>query len=986
MALACGLALGLACFGDVLFRGKQFGYRDAAHFYYPLYLRVQQEWEAGRIPLWSPEENAGMPLLGNPTAAVLYPGKLLHAALPYPWAVRVYTIAHVAIAVFGMFRLLRWWGTSRTGSTLSALAYGFGAPVLFQYCNIIFLVGAAWLPMGLQAIDRWVRVGQRRGLAELAVVLALQTLGGDPQSAYVLGLMGGGYAVGLAVAARWSRAHLARAPWLWAAAVVVAWFAIVIAFAAVAGSGRTVTTGVVKSPSLPPPASVTGISPKLWGRILLALWAAGAVVTLTRLRTPAGRRWRTRFLGLGLAGGVAILLTGAQLLPVIEFTGRTVRSAEDGSHGIFPFSVEPWRLFEMAWPELFGRSMTNRHWLASIPPGHTMKIWVPSLYLGGSSLILALGALGFRNGPPWRAWLTAIALGGLLLSLGEFASPVWAARNVPGLEAVLGPHDPRDYGELRRDGCLADGFGSPYWLLAWSFPGFRTFRYPSKFLTYSTLALAALAGLGWDAAVAGRRTRAIRWGGAIVGLGSLALVAWYLLRDQVTAWWIGRPPETFISAFGPFDAAGAWTDTARTLVQGSLVALLTLVLLRMASRRRVAAGIGLLVLLTADLILANAAIVGTVPQALLDQANRPEVLERIEAAERASGSSEPYRVHRMPLWEPLAWRQEVPEDRIRDLVQWERQTIQPKYAIPFGLCYTLTEGTAELYDYWYFFAPFLGIHGDDVARAYGLQPGEKLIYFPRRGYDLWNTKYFVLPSIPSNDERRGFAAFLPFTELIYPRDEDFEGPDGARRREDWNQHHDWQIRRNLSTYPRAWIVHQVRHLPPIRGLSRETRSDVMEEIVYQGDEFWYSPGRILWDPHEMAWVELESGRFLEPRMPGGPPDPDETVQVVENSPQRVVLEASLNRPGLVVLADVFYPGWSLTIDGQSAEIIRANRMMRGATVPSGTHRLVYTYRPLSFRLGAGLSGLGLLVLAGMCVWARRQGREESTGAAAVGSA
>jgi hypothetical protein len=51
-ALACALAVGsftvlfFACYGPALFRGRQFGYRDAGHSYYPLYRRVQQEWDA----------------------------------------------------------------------------------------------------------------------------------------------------------------------------------------------------------------------------------------------------------------------------------------------------------------------------------------------------------------------------------------------------------------------------------------------------------------------------------------------------------------------------------------------------------------------------------------------------------------------------------------------------------------------------------------------------------------------------------------------------------------------------------------------------------------------------------------------------------------------------------------------------------------------------------------------------------------------------
>jgi hypothetical protein len=43
-----------------------------------------------------------------------------------------------------MLVLARSWGRSPTAAALAALAYGFGAPVLFQYCNVIYLVGAAW--------------------------------------------------------------------------------------------------------------------------------------------------------------------------------------------------------------------------------------------------------------------------------------------------------------------------------------------------------------------------------------------------------------------------------------------------------------------------------------------------------------------------------------------------------------------------------------------------------------------------------------------------------------------------------------------------------------------------------------------------------------------------------------------------------------------------------------------------------------------------
>src|SRR5262249_30614660 len=95
-----------------------------------------------------------------------------------------------------------------TGSSLAALAYAFGAPVLSQTCNVIFLVGAAWAPLGFLFADRWLRLGRRGAPAALAVVLALEMLGGDPDAAYVTGACSAGSSVGLAAgrapsAVRW---------------------------------------------------------------------------------------------------------------------------------------------------------------------------------------------------------------------------------------------------------------------------------------------------------------------------------------------------------------------------------------------------------------------------------------------------------------------------------------------------------------------------------------------------------------------------------------------------------------------------------------------------------------------------------------------------------------------------------------------------------------------------------------------------------------
>src|SRR5262249_4865621 len=120
------------------------------------------------------------------------------------WAVRLFLVGHVALAYGAMWTLLRSWGISTVGSILGSLAYAFGVPVLCQTSNMIFLVGAAWAPFAFLAADLWIRCARPLALPALAAVLALQILGGDPETAYVIVVSAAGYAIGL-TAARSSR-------------------------------------------------------------------------------------------------------------------------------------------------------------------------------------------------------------------------------------------------------------------------------------------------------------------------------------------------------------------------------------------------------------------------------------------------------------------------------------------------------------------------------------------------------------------------------------------------------------------------------------------------------------------------------------------------------------------------------------------------------------------------------------------------------------
>ena len=92
------------------------------------------------------------------------------------------------------------------------------------------------------------------------------------------------------------------------------------------------------------------------------------------------------------------------------------------------------------------------------------------------------------------------------------------------------------------------------------------------------------------------------------------------------------------------------------------------------------------------------------------------------------------------------------------------------------------------------------------------------------------------------------------------------------------------------------------------------------------------------------------------------------AEIIRYANQRVIIKASLNGAGILVLADSFYPGWRVFVNGAEKEILRANLFFRGVALPAGEHTVDFRYEPRSFIVGCVISLLSLTIIAVVTMW------------------
>lgn len=160
------------------------------------------------------------------------------------------------------------------------------------------------------------------------------------------------------------------------------------------------------------------------------------------------------------------------------------------------------------------------------------------------------------------------------------------------------------------------------------------------------------------------------------------------------------------------------------------------------------------------------------------------------------------------------------------------------------------------------------------------------------------------------------------------------------------------IYENRASLPRAWLVREVRVVPDAASALAAVHAPAF-------------------DPRAVAVVDRPV-EWAGPRAPAAA----DAVEIVTATPDRLVLRVAASDDSLLVLADLFWPGWVATVDGRRRDIVRADYLLRGVAVEGGTHTVEFRYESLALRLGVGTTGATVIVLLA-ALGRRRRGLPEA---------
>ncbi|HEV7999562.1 MAG TPA: hypothetical protein VGP63_06770, partial [Planctomycetaceae bacterium] len=125
------------------------------------------------------------------------------------------------------------------------------------------------------------------------------------------------------------------------------------------------------------------------------------------------------------------------------------------------------------------------------------------------------------------------------------------------------------------------------------------------------------------------------------------------------------------------------------------------------------------------------------------------------------------------------------------------------------------------------------------------------------------------------------------------------------------------------------------------------RAGVTHVLSFEPPERLGYPARLIWSGFDPL-LNPAMGRYNEPfylselegsrgRIAWEHPGAQRSAKITEFRSNRITAQTESTSAGRLILTDLMYPGWQVTLDGIPAESLTVDGMFRGVDVPAGTH-------------------------------------------------
>jgi uncharacterized membrane protein YfhO len=85
-------------------------------------------------------------------------------------------------------------------------------------------------------------------------------------------------------------------------------------------------------------------------------------------------------------------------------------------------------------------------------------------------------------------------------------------------------------------------------------------------------------------------------------------------------------------------------------------------------------------------------------------------------------------------------------------------------------------------------------------------------------------------------------------------------------------------------------------------------------------------------------------------------------------PEHWALDVLSTKPAFLVISQLYYPGWGVTVNGHQDSLYRTNYAFQGVAVPAGHSRIDLSFQPRSLLYGGGITFMAILTSLSLVSW------------------